>query len=568
LREIAARGTYLDAEDVDRFLSLALPGADELIAWIELARLVHLVEESATLDEVVVDAAPTAHTLRLLAMPEALRRFAGVLDHLQERHRWMAQSFGGGYRADASDAFVAGLEAQGREIEQRLRDPERCQLVWVMLPEALSLAETRDALASLDEAGIPVREIIVNRVLPPGEEDCRLCQERRQVEAEVIGEIRAVFAERVVRLLPEEAAEPRGRVALRRVAKGLMAPLPEPSPLGPLSRPLPRGRGGKRQSSLKWLDEIAPPGVQLLFFGGKGGVGKTTCSAAVALALAGRRPEDRVLLLSTDPAHSVADVLETPLGDDERAIPGAPPGLRARELDAGRAFADWRDRHREKVGEAAGAFTADAGGVQELLDLTPPGVDELLAVSSLLDAVFGADGGEPSYDLVVVDTAPTGHALRLLEMPELALSWDHYLLSLLLKYREAVALGDLAAELVGLSRSLKRLEALLRDPSRSRFVAVTRAAELPRRETVRLLRSLKDLGIGVPAVVVNAVPPAGCTRCGGSTAAAKEAGSLRSRLDRLGLERCDIMNAPAVFPPPCGVAGLAAWVRSWERLTE
>jgi arsenite-transporting ATPase len=568
LREIAARGTYLDAEDVDRFLSLALPGADELIAWIELARLVHLVEESAAVDEVVVDAAPTAHTLRLLAMPEALRRFAGVLDHLQERHRWMAESFGGGYRADASDAFVAGLAAQWREIEQRLRDPGRCQLVWVMLPEALSLAETRDALASLDEAGIPVREIIVNRVLPPGEEDCRLCQERRQVEAEVIGEIRAVFAERVVRLLPEETAEPRGRVALRRVAKGLMAPLPEPSPPDPLSRPLPRGRGGKRQSSLKWLDEIAPPGVQLLFFGGKGGVGKTTCSAAVALALAGRRPEDRVLLLSTDPAHSVADVLETPLGDDERAIPGAPPGLRARELDAGRAFADWRDRHREKVGEAAGAFTADAGGVQELLDLTPPGVDELLAVSSLLDAVFGADGGEPAYDLVVVDTAPTGHALRLLEMPELALSWDHYLLSLLLKYREAVALGDLAAELVELSRSLKRLEALLRDPSRSRFVAVTRAAELPRRETVRLLRSLKDLGIAVPAVVVNAVPPAGCTRCGGSTAAAKEAGSLRRSLDRLGLERCAIMSAPAAFPPPRGVAGLAAWVRSWERLTE
>jgi arsenite-transporting ATPase len=567
LREIAARGTYLDAEDVDRFLALALPGADELIAWIEIARLAR----ETVCDEVVVDAAPTAHTLRLLAMPEALRRFAGVLDHLQERHRWMAQSFGGGYRPDASDAFVAGLAAQGREIEQRLRDPGRCQLVWVMLPEALSLAETRDALVSLDQAGIPVREIIVNRVLPPGEEDCPFCRERRRAEAGVIAEIRESFAGRAVRLLPEETAEPRGRVALRRVAKGLAAPLPKPSPPGLIPHPLPpssAGRGGVRRRSLKWLDELAPPGVQLLFFGGKGGVGKTTCSAAVALALAGRRPEARVLLLSTDPAHSVADVLEAPLGDDERAVPGAPPGLRARELDAGRAFADWRDRYRDRVGEAAGALTTDGGGVQELLDLTPPGVDELLAVSSLLDAVFGADGGEPAYDLVVVDTAPTGHALRLLEMPELALSWDHYLLSLLLKYREAVALGDLATELVELSRSLKRLEALLRDPARARFVAVTRAAELPRRETVRLLRSLKGLGIAVPAVIVNALPPAGCPRCGGSTAAAKEAGALRRSLDRLGLERCDIMTAPAVFPPPRGIAGLAAWVRSWERLTE
>ena len=178
----------------------------------------------------------------------------------------------------------------------------------------------------------------------------------------------------------------------------------------------------------------------------------------------------------------------------------------------------------------------------------------------------GAGGGEPAYDLVVVDTAPTGHALRLLEMPELALSWDHYLLSLLLKYREAVALGDLAAELVELSRSLKRLEALLRDPARARFVAVTRAAELPRRETVRLLRALRRLGIAVPAVVVNAVAPAGCSRCDGDGGAG-EAAAVRSRLDRLGLGRCAIMKAPAAFPPPSGVARLDAWVRSWEKLS-
>ncbi|HEY0512957.1 MAG TPA: TRC40/GET3/ArsA family transport-energizing ATPase [Thermoanaerobaculia bacterium] len=560
LREIAARGTYLDAEDVDRFLGLALPGADELIAWIELARLARLVQETAACDEVVVDAAPTAHTLRLLAMPEALRRFAGVLDRLQERHRWMAERFGGAWRPDASDALIAGLEAQGREIEERLRDPERCRLVWVMLPEALSLAETRDALASLDAAGIPVWEVVVNRVLPPGSGGGSLRRERRRAEAETIREIRNAFADRALRFLPEEEGEPRGRVALRRVGRWL-----EDADRGLKWITVPEKKRGpaptkkRTGSSLAWLDDLAPSGVQLLFFGGKGGVGKTTCAAAVALALAGRRPEARILLLSTDPAHSVADVLDAPLGDDERPVPGAPSGLRARELDAGRAFADWRDRNRDKIGEAAGALTPDGGGVQDLLDLTPPGIDELIAVSSLLDAVFGADGDEPAYDLVVVDSAPTGHALRLLEMPELALSWDHYLLSLLLKYREAVALGDLAAELVELSRSLKRLEALLRDPARARFVAVTRAAELPRRETLRLLRSLGRLGIAVPAVVVNAALPA---------VFAKEAEALRHPFGRMGLDRCAIMQAPATFPPPRGVARLDAWVRSWEKLTE
>ena len=566
---------------MDRFLGLSLPGADELMAWLEIASLARETARDEVFDEVIVDAAPTAHTLRLLAMPEALRRFAGVLDRLQERHRWMAERFGGAYRPGEGDALIASLEDQGREIEERLRDPERCHIFWVMLPEILSLEETRDALAALDGAGIPVREVIVNRVLPPGGDDCPLCRERHRAEAAAIRRIQETLAGRTIRFLLQEESEPRGKVALRRLARGLVGQAfsspfrgrpgggastkersrtPEP-PL--LASPVPG-----EEKNLPWLDELAPSGVQLLFFGGKGGVGKTTCSAAVALALAERRPEARVLLISTDPAHSVADVLEVPLGDDERAVPGAPPGLRARELDAGHAFAAWRDRYRDRVEEAAEAFTQEGGGVQDLLDLTPPGVDELIAVSSLLDAVFGvengAEGAEPAYDLVVVDTAPTGHALRLLEMPELALSWDHYLLSLLLKYREAVGLGDLAAELVELSRSLKRLETLLRDPARARFVAVTRAAELPRRETVRLLRSLGRLEIAVPAVVLNALPPAGCARCGGS---AGEAELLRKDLRGLGLDRCAIMNAPALFPPPRGVARLAAWVQRWEKLT-
>ncbi|HEY4564003.1 MAG TPA: ArsA family ATPase, partial [Thermoanaerobaculia bacterium] len=473
LREIAARGTYLDVEDVDRFLSLSLPGADELMAWLEVARLARKTARDEVFDEVIVDAAPTAHTLRLLAMPEAIRRFAGVLDRLQERHRWMAERFGGVWRPDETDALAADLAAQGREIEERLRDPERCQVYWVMLPEILSLEETRDALAALDEAGIPVREVIVNRVMAEG--------------GEMIAKIRTALAGRTLRLLTEEEKEPIGKTALRRVGKGLIGAPPGieiPGYLRPSRPGLPKSkpRAGATAGSpgfqsragtaddLSWLDEIAPPGLQLLFFGGKGGVGKTTCSAAVALALAERRFRDRVLLISTDPAHSVADVLEVPLGDDERPISGAPEGLRARELDAGRAFAKWRARYGDKVDEAAGAFAADRGGVQDLLDLTPPGIDELIAVSSLLDAVFG-DGREPAYDLVVVDTAPTGHALRLLEMPALALAWDRYLLSLLLKYREAVGLGGLAQELVALSRSLKRLQALLRDPARARFVA-------------------------------------------------------------------------------------------------
>jgi arsenite-transporting ATPase len=544
LREIAERGTYLDEEDVDRLLGLSLPGADELAGLLELTRL---ARESAA-RETVVDTAPTAHTLRLMEVPGLLQRFAGILDALGERHRILAQSFGHGERQpDLTDGLIAEIEEEGRGMGELLRDPARASFAWVLLPEALAIAETRDALNALDEAGIPVSEVIVNRVSGhPG-------------EMEAVAEIRDVFGDRSLRFLPEFEKEPRGLPALRKVAKALADAsrgegfLKTPSPTlprfagegaGPPSRkgragaPSPAERGRVGEGAPEWLDDLASPGIRLLFFGGKGGVGKTTCAAAASLLLA--EGQD-VLLLSTDPAHSLADVLRTPLGDDERPVPQA-PRLWARELDADAAFEAWRGRHHDELGGALGAFAGESReAVEKLLDITPPGLDELVALSSILDAT-------QEDRLVVVDTAPTGHALRLLEAPELALEWDRALLSILLKYREAVGLGKLAEELVELSKSLKRLLALLRDPARARFVAVTRAGELPRRETVRLLEELRRLSIAVPAILVNAVDT-----------------EEEVPNDWNG---CAIITAPAVYPPPRGVEELAGWARTWLRTRE
>jgi arsenite-transporting ATPase len=302
-------------------------------------------------------------------------------------------------------------------------------------------------------------------------------------------------------------------------------------------------------------------------------VGKTTCAAAAALLLAGQRPERRVLLLSTDPAHSLADALELPLGDDERPVSRRLDNLRARELDAARSFAEWRARHLDAVEDwlegAGGAAEREAW--RDLLDLAPPGLDELSAVSALLDALSGS-GGAPAYDLVIVDTAPTGHTLRLLETPAAMLEWVQALIALLLKYRDVTGLGSLAAELVELSRSLRGLLELLRDPARTGFLVVTRAAELPRRETVRLLAALDRLGLAVPALIVDAVLAAGCPRCDPAVRAQeREIGRLRKaatagRAVGRAAERaaCAIIEAPAVFPPPRGVETLAAWGRTWE----
>jgi len=158
---------------------------------------------------------------------------------------------------------------------------------------------------------------------------------------------------------------------------------------------------------------------------------------------------------------------------------------------------------------------------------------------------------------VVVDLAPTGHSLRLLELPERALGWVHALLGILLKYRRVIGLGDLASTLTTAARDLRELQALLRDPRRTLFVPVTRAAELPRLETERLLAALRRLGIATAPVLVNALIPPGCARC--KRAAAAEDVQVAALLRRTPA----MLTAPAVVPSPRGRRALLAFSRTW-----
>ncbi|RPH54022.1 hypothetical protein EHM82_07480, partial [bacterium] len=142
-------------------------------------------------------------------------------------------------------------------------------------------------------------------------------------------------------------------------------------------------------------------------FGGKGGVGKTTLAAAAALAAAesGRH----VLVLSTDPAHSLGDALGARLGPDPSRIPTRRGILEAAELQASRALSRFLDEHRTDLRTLADRGTwLDAGDVDRLLGLTLPGADELAGLLELSRLSL-----ETQADEVVVDTAPTAHTLRL-----------------------------------------------------------------------------------------------------------------------------------------------------------
>jgi arsenite-transporting ATPase len=329
-----------------------------------------------------------------------------------------------------------------------------------------------------------------------------------------------------------------------------------------VGRPTPRGEADR-------FPETVP--ASLVLFGGKGGVGKTTCAAAAGVAAALAEPDRRVLLISTDPAHSLADALGVPLGDAPRRLPGGPRNLEARELDAAAGFARVRDRYRSAIDALFDRVTRgsaidlarDRRVMQDLIELAPPGVDELAAVIEVLDALEA--GG--AADLVILDTAPSGHALRLLEMPAVVQEWTRALMAILLKYQPLVGVGDLGAVLVKLSRGLGRLRERLADSTRSHFVVVTRAAALPRAESTRLLARLARLGIHSPVVVVNALGAGTCARCRRlRTAEVREVRGLRRDLEAT-RSRPALVGAPARMPAPNGRAELVAWRRDWRVLT-
>src|SRR5262245_7718852 len=411
LMDVLEHGTWLDRADIDARLDLPVPGVDEIVGLIEIARLA-----SARYDEVVVDTAPTGHTLRLLAAPDSVSAVADVLDTLQETHRLIRQRFAGFTRPgylDAGDRLIHLIAQQAADAGALLRDAGRTSFRWVTLPETLSIAESSDGIAVLAAARIRVDEIVVNRVLPAGDR-CRLCDRRRTEERKAIARVKKTLGRgRRVRTVAEAIVEPRGVAALRRLAAGL-AIIPA---AGRDGRSSP-ARATSASSAL--LQAVA--GTELLFVGGKGGVGKTTVAAAIALALARATPDAQVLLLSTDPAHSLGDVFDAPAGDEARTPSGAPANLVIRELDAAASLAAKREAISaafDEIGRSLGG-TSDAG----LLDLAPPGIDELFGMLSVVDA-------RATYGAIVVDTAPTGHALRLLEMPDAAREWVQTLMRVL-----------------------------------------------------------------------------------------------------------------------------------------
>nr|WP_216077418.1 ArsA family ATPase [Isoptericola sediminis] len=281
---------------------------------------------------------------------------------------------------------------------------------------------------------------------------------------------------------------------------------------------------------------------QVLFLGGKGGVGKTSVASAVALHQA--RQGRRVLVVSTDPAHNLGHLWLREVGDEVvRLADGGGSGgyLDGVEVDPERTTAAHltavRATLRRLVPEHLG------GEVDRHLDLArdAPGMHEAAVLERVADLV---EQGTQEYDLVVFDTAPSGHTTRLLSLPETMGAWTDGLL----RRRERSERFGAAAQMLGgraeqaarrdaeiravLTRRQERfalLREVLTDPARCAFVVVLAAERLPVLESVELVGTLEGIGVPVGGLVVNKRSPADA----GELLAARRAGE-EAHLDTLG----------------------------------
>jgi arsenite-transporting ATPase len=239
---------------------------------------------------------------------------------------------------------------------------------------------------------------------------------------------------------------------------------------------------------MKFIDQ--PP--RFLFFTGKGGVGKTSiaCASSIQLAEAGKR----VLLVSTDPASNVGQVFGVSIGNHITAIP-AVPGLAALEIDPQAAAQAYRDRIvgpvRDKLPDAvvksieeqlSGACTTEIAAFDEFTAL-------------LIDSKLNKD-----YDHIIFDTAPTGHTIRLLQLPG---AWSGFLEE---GKGDASCLGPLA----GLEKQREQYKAAvdaLADGSRTRLILVARAQQATLREVARTHEELAAIGLQQQYLVINGILP-------------------------------------------------------------
>ena len=568
ITNLVEQGTFLSKKEIESFLETTLPGLAEVSALLTISDLL----EGGRFDEIVVDTAPIGHTLQLFRIPTQLARFLEFLELSGQRDQVLAQHFGGATQArrprvlDEWDAVLTSLRAA--------LSTDQSKLVMVSSAERFSLEEaSRTARILAQDAHAEIAEIVLNRVVVRAGK-CSRCQKRAKEYESAKMFVKRRFPKAEV-LTGEDPGGPiLGVENLRRFGehafegRSIRLKNRDSVPSGGSGRVLrskPHPFATANGSDVQLTPAHWPvPKTRLTLTLGKGGVGKTTISGGLAFVWRKKHPRGNLLICSTDPAPSLDDLFQQDVGRTPKPVLKDKHFL-AIEIDSTAEYLHWSQKLKQVISQS---LQVQQGGVHvelsfehemisALLDIVPPGVDEIFAVFKLLDFI------EARKLTLVIDMAPTGHALELLRTPERLVVWTRLLLKSLAVHRKLPLAQELAVEVASISQRARELVNLLKDQNETSIFVVMLAEPLPDRQTGRLLASLDDLSLTPSAVFVNRVLLArdatDCPRC-------KLARDWQqATLARLRTDKIKHYAVPDFAGQVSGVAGLRRLTNSlWE----
>lgn len=499
LELLVERGSFVEDDDLSPLWDMGWPGLDELMALLEIERI--LREHQA--DWVVVDMAPSGHTLNLFALMDFLDTLLASLEQFQAKHRYMIHALSGHYTPDRVDEFIKTMQRDLAEGRALLQDSSRTACWIVAIPEPMSLAESHRFQRSLQRLQIPVGGVIVNR-LDRRDGPATIAQQPILQKFQSLMGVEATWG------VPLQFQEPVGSDALDQLMEQLL--------------PLTVGSNSlTSQVVIQWPEPVTPGfqdfvacGRRLVLVGGKGGVGKTTVAAAIGWHLACCHPQAAVRVVSIDPAHSLGDAFEQDLSHEPMRLSG---NLSAQEVNARVVLDQFREEYLWELADMISGDRDTAQGLQiaygpeawrQIVAQALPGIDEMLSLITIVDLLE-----QDEQQIIVLDTAPTGHLLRFLAMPTALGDWLAWIFRLWIKYKDVVGRVDLISRLRTLRKRVMDAQAKLQDPQHTEFIGVVQDQTAILSEAWRLNRSLQEMGLTQNYVVHNRYRPGevGPARC-------------------------------------------------------
>ena len=433
-------------------------------------------------DVVIFDTAPTGHTIRLLELPVDWSK------HIEESAK------GNGNTCIGPVASIQENKVKYDEATRLLGDAERTTFMFVLHPEETSVYETKRSSKELKEIGVKNVELIINGMLP--EEVCEhpFFKSRFDMQQKYIKIIESDFPIKI-RKMYQRNGEITGVERLLNIEKDLFFNS------GKQTYSIPEGTGGNGELLKAEFDNFIPDSIdkiitpngktKSIFFTGKGGVGKTVISVVTAYKFANEGY--KTLLLTTDPAAHIGEVLEQNITDHIQEVKGV-ENLWSVIVDQEKATEEYKQRIVE---ESNSKYSEDMMvAIKE--ELESPCTEEMAGFDKFMGYVESDD-----YDFVVFDTAPTGHTLRLLELPFDYSDQVSMMVTTNQKSQDAKSVTQ---------KRFDKVIARMKNPEQSIFSFVVYPESTPVIEAYRAMLDLKEAGIQTQFVVANQVlEPEYCT---------------------------------------------------------